>query len=71
MNEGERTARNRFLVLGIIRFGGMALVLFGLAIHYGRVAMPEAAAWFCVIMGFVEFFFLPMLLKAHWRNSGE
>lgn len=76
MTDNEKIARNRFLLLGAIRFGGVALVLLGIAIHYGKVAMPQAAAWFCVIMGFIEFFFMPKLLKAHWRyeggsNSGE
>lgn len=71
MIEDERTAHTRFFVLGAIRLGGLALVLFGLAIWYERVPFPQIAAPFFAVMGLIEFFFLPALLKAHWRTKGE
>jgi len=71
MNEADRIARTRFFVLGVIRLGGLALVLFGLAIWFERAAFPQIAAPFFAVMGLIEFFFIPALLKAHWRTRDE
>jgi hypothetical protein len=67
----ETRARNRFWVLNAIRLGGVLLVMLGIAIRMEKIAYPQVAAYFFVVMGLVEFFFIPRLLKAHWRTRDE
>ena len=71
MTENDRLARNRLMVLNLVRLGGLALILVGIAVHYGKIAAPEVVAYVLVILGFAEFFFLPNILARNWRTPGE
>jgi hypothetical protein len=68
MNDDDTLARNRFTLLNLVRLAGLAMVLAGIAIHYGRIAAPEPAAWLLVAAGLVDFFFVPNLLARNWRT---
>lgn len=68
MNEDDTLARNRFMLLNLARIGGLAMVLIGLAIHYGKIPAPEWAGYLLMAVGLVDFFFLPKLLARKWRN---
>jgi hypothetical protein len=71
MTEDDRLARNRFMVLNFVRLGGLALILAGIAVHYGKIAAPEWVAYALVILGFAEFFFMPNFVARNWRTPGE
>jgi len=71
VTEDDRIARNRFLLLNLVRLGGLALVLLGISVHYGKLALPEAAAYVLVVAGFAEFFLLPNLIAKNWRTPDE
>jgi hypothetical protein len=68
MNDADKLARTRFLLLNLVRIAGLVAVLIGIAIHYGRIAAPEPAAWILVAVGLVDFFFVPNLLARNWRT---
>jgi hypothetical protein len=68
MTEADKLARIRFLVLNLVRIAGLAAVLIGIAIHYGRIPAPEPAAWVLVAAGLADFFFVPNLLARNWRT---
>ena len=71
MTDDDKLARNRFMLLNLVRLGGLALILLGIAIHYGKIAAPEALAYALVIAGFADFFFVPNILSRNWRTRDE
>jgi hypothetical protein len=68
MNDADTLARNRFLMLNLVRLTGLAMVLAGIAVHYGKLDLPEIAGYILVALGFVDFFFLPNLIARKWRT---
>lgn len=65
----EKTARNRLLIYSLVRFGGLAIFLFGIAIMYTSVVRP--GGWpqigaIVAIMGVIDAMFAPRLLKRAW-----
>ncbi len=68
MNDDEALARSRFMLLNLARLGGLAMVLIGIAIHYGKIPAPELAGYVLMPVGLVTFFFLPKFLASKWRS---
>lgn len=60
----EREARNRVIIMNVARFGGIALVLIGIALT--RRAPHLSPEWIfgaaLAVMGVIEFFFLPSII---------
>jgi hypothetical protein len=71
MNDDDTLARNRFIALNAVRLSGLALVLIGIAIQFGRIAAPGWLAYVFVALGFVDFFFMPNLVARNWRTRDE
>lgn len=71
MNEAEEAqARQRFMLINLVRLGGVVLVLVGIAIARGQLGLPAPIGWVLAVAGLGEFFFLPSVLAKRWR-SGE
>lgn len=56
------------MTLNLVRLGGLALVMLGIAIARGKLGLPEPLGWILAIAGLFEFFFLPPMLTKRWRN---
>lgn len=70
MNQADETqAKRRFMLLNLARLGGLALVLLGIAIASGTIALPAPVGWVLAIIGTAEFFFLPPMLAKNWRSG--
>jgi hypothetical protein len=71
MDDKEQQAKQRFMVLNILRFSGVALVLLGIAILSGKFgpAVPEIAGTLLVILGAADFFIVPVMLKKAWKKA--
>lgn len=73
MNSEERElqARQRFIILNILRFSGAIVVMFGLAISAGRLFpdFPPLLGYLFLILGMLEFFLMPILLKKSWNRK--
>ncbi|OGS51871.1 MAG: hypothetical protein A3J40_05745 [Erythrobacter sp. RIFCSPHIGHO2_12_FULL_63_10] len=65
----EALAKRRFAVLNVMRLGGLALVMFGLAITQGVIDLPRELGMAIVVIGMVDFFVLPRLLSKRWRSE--
>ena len=68
----DNTARNRLLVYSLVRFGGLAIFFFGIAIMYTNVLRP--GGWpqigaIVAILGVVDAMFAPRLLKKAWDQQ--
>ncbi len=67
----EEQAKRRFLILNMVRLGGLIIVMLGIANVNGKL-LPELAPWlggFLMAAGATDFFFAPMLLKRGWTDD--
>lgn len=69
--EREEQARKRFFILNILRFSGAIVVMMGLAISAGRLFpdFPPLLGYLFLILGMIEFFLMPLLLKKSWNRD--
>ncbi len=65
----EVLARNRFMMIQLMRIGGVAMVLFGIAVLRGLVNLPDLAAYVLIVMGIGEAFVVPQMLARLWSSN--
>ena len=73
MDEAEIVARRRFMILNLVRLGALAMLMAGLANLAGKL-LPGYAPTLgtvLVIIGAVDFFIAPIVLKRAWRRDGR
>ncbi|MBI1402656.1 MAG: hypothetical protein GC147_05525 [Porphyrobacter sp.] len=63
----EARARNRYVVLNALRFGGLGLVLLGIAIARGLIGWPWWTGAVLAVIGVLDFYFLPRFLARAWK----
>lgn len=68
MSEDEARARNRFIVIQIVRLTGLGLFLFGLLAIAGRVELPAVAGYGLAVVGMVEMLIVPLILSRKWKS---
>jgi len=64
-------ARSRFFILQLLRFSGVALVMLGLLILYGRIDLPEIAGYGLLLAGLADSLLLPRLLARGWKSPRQ
>lgn len=69
--ENDDVARSRWMVIQAVRLGGAAMAMIGLLITAEQIAAPEFVGYILVILGLLDFFFVPTVLARHWRTPGE
>ncbi len=67
--EDETRARNRFMVINLMRIGGVAMILFGIAVLQGLFDLPQWIAYAVIVLGMVETFVMPQLLARAWSSN--
>ena len=65
----EALARNRFIVIGAMRAGGVAMIMFGLAVVQRLVSLPEWLGFGLIVFGMIETFVVPTLLSRIWSTN--
>jgi hypothetical protein len=72
MKEDEALWRKRLLLYSLVRFAGLAIFFFGLAVMYTNVlhtgGWPQLGA-IIAIMGAIDALFAPRLLKKAWDEQ--
>lgn len=66
----DARARNGFIIINLVRFGGVAMVMFGFAIVRGIIDLPYVVGAIIAVAGFFEIFFLPRFVSRRW-NAGD
>jgi len=64
-------ARARFFALVLIRWIGVGLVLLGLLVTSGRVALPWIAGPIFVVFGLFDAFVMPVILARKWKSQDQ
>jgi hypothetical protein len=69
----EEQAKQRFLILNLVRLSGLMVTMLGMANIMGKFA-PGLAPFLggvLIVMGAADFFFAPILLKRMWRGETD
>ena len=69
--EADQRARNRFMVINLVRLSGVAFVLAGIAIIQGVIALPPLVAYVLIGIGLVDTFLVPTLLSRAWSSNRQ
>lgn len=66
----EELAKKRFMILNLVRFSALAFIFAGAA-NIGAKLLPELTptlGYVLLVIGAVDFFLAPVLLKRMWRT---
>ena len=66
--EPSDQAKGRFLVLQMLRLSGIALVILGLLIVNGAIALPTIAGYALLAIGVADALFVPPFLARKWKS---
>ena len=68
----DEVAQRRLLIYSLVRFGGFAIFMLGMAIIYTNLLRPGGwpqAGAIVAIIGVIDAFFAPRLLKKSWDEK--
>ncbi|MEW4448658.1 hypothetical protein [Qipengyuania sp. JC766] len=71
MTNPDDLARTRFFLMSMMRLGGAVLALIGAVLVSGRIVDAPILGYGLIVIGMVEFFFLPKLMAKRWRSPPE
>jgi hypothetical protein len=67
--EEEAKAKQRFIVLGLLRLSGAVLIAVGMAvIAKGALGLPVVAGYALFAVGIADFILLPVVLAKRWKS---
>ena len=64
----DSLAKQRFMVLQVMRLFGVALVVFGIVIVRGVIGLPVIAGYVLAVIGIFDAFMLPVILARRWKS---
>lgn len=67
----EARARTGFIIMNMVRIGGVVLVMLGFAIVRGIIDLPYAVGAVLAVVGFFEVFFLPGFVARRWNAADK
>jgi len=67
----EARARTGFIIITVMRFGGVAMVMLGFAIVRGVIDLPYAVGAIIAVLGFFEIFFLPRFIARRFKAGDD
>ncbi len=67
----DDVARNRWIILGLSRLAGVAMVITGLLVTQRAILWPIELGYALVVIGIVDVFVVPQVLARRWRSPKE
>lgn len=67
----EALARQRFMLLSVVRLMGAGLTMFALLIIAGRVELDAIVGYVLLAAGLGDLLVVPPLLVRGWKSSGQ
>jgi hypothetical protein len=66
----EDQAKQRFMVLNLVRFVGLIFVIFGVVLMSGKLEIADGpmVGSILLVFGAIEFFIVPVLIKRIWNT---
>ena len=68
MTEADKLARQRLIVMNVVRLGGIVLAMIGLAGIAEKLPIGREIGAFLFIMGLFEALFMPTFLAKRWKS---
>lgn len=69
----EDVAKKRFMILNLVRFSALAFIFAGAA-NIGGKLLPDLTptlGYILLVIGAIDFFLAPVLLKRMWRTPDQ
>ncbi len=67
----EDLARNRVIVMGMMRLSGVAMIMVAILITQGIIDWPREVAYVLAAVGVVDVFVVPQIFARRWRSPRE
>ena len=67
----DEVARNRFVVLNLVRLAGTALTVVSMLILGDAIGAPYALGYVLLALGLVAIFAMPLMLARRWRTPRD
>lgn len=71
MNDTEALARQRFMLLNLVRLSGVALALVGLAAIAGKLGLGKEVGAVLFVIGLFEALIAPIFLAKRWKSPPQ
>ena len=68
MNEADQLARQRLIVMNVVRLSGVVLAMIGLAGIAGKLSIGRDIGAFLFLIGMFEALFMPTFLARRWKS---
>jgi superfamily II RNA helicase len=68
MNEADQLARQRLIVMNVVRLSGVILAMIGLAGIAEKLPIGREIGAFLFIFGMFEALFMPAVLAKRWKS---
>lgn len=69
--EDEAQARNRYMIIQMLRIFGVALVIVGILIVRGKIDLDPMVGYVFIVVGLLDAFGTPLFLARQWRTPPE
>ncbi|MBB5684366.1 hypothetical protein [Sphingobium boeckii] len=68
-DQKDAQARNRYFAITFTRLLGVAFVVFGIMVVYGRFeSIPKIVGYVLVVNGLIDIVILPRVMARRWRT---
>lgn len=71
MNDHEAKAKQRFVILSVMRLSGALLFGFGLITLSGNTFLPKELGYPLVLLGMADFMLVPWWLAKKWKTPEQ
>ncbi len=65
----EEQAKQRFMILNLVRLVSIGIMAIGVAIIAGKIDVPEAVGYILLVVGLIDYFIMPVIMKRAWKKS--
>ncbi len=69
--EEDARAKGRFMVINLMRIGGIAMILMGIAVLQRMISLPDWTGYLLIVLGMMETFLVPTLLARVWSSNNR
>ena len=69
--QADAVARNRFMLINLMRVFGVIMILAGIAVFNEVLPLPEWAGLVLIVLGMGETFVVPTMLARLWSTQAQ
>jgi hypothetical protein len=70
-DQDEALARNRYMIIQMLRIFGVGLTIVGILIVRGKIDLDPIVGYAFIVVGLLDAFGTPLVLARKWRTPPE